>query len=137
MLIPNWLTTNHRIQPIGLDLGHRSVKMVQLVAHEGRAKVLAARRAPVDLDRLGGAEREQSLLAAIRGLLADGQFRGRRVISALPVDCTCAAPWRPPMKSTVSPPLGIAACTPVGPISVTASPGAEFVGTGGWFHGYV
>jgi type IV pilus assembly protein PilM len=86
MLIPNWLTTNHRVRPIGLDLGHRSVKMVQLVAHDGQAEVLAARRAPVDLDRLGGAEREQSLGAAIRGLLADGQFRGQRVITALPVE---------------------------------------------------
>ncbi len=86
MLIPNWIMANHKIQPIGLDVGHHSVKMVQLVAQDGQTKVLAARRASVDLDRLGDSEREQSLMATIRRLLADGQFRGQRVISALPVE---------------------------------------------------
>ncbi len=86
MLIPNWIMPNHKIQPIGLDLGHHSVKMVQLVAQDGRAQVLAARRASVDLACQDDSAREQALVTAIRRLLADGQFRGQRVISALPVE---------------------------------------------------
>lgn len=80
MLTPNWITPNHRVQPIGLDLGHRSLKLVQLALHDNRLKVLAVRRAAVDTTR------DEALVAALRGLLADGMFRGRQVISALPVD---------------------------------------------------
>ncbi len=86
MLMPDWIIPNLKIQPIGLDLGHHSVKMVQLVAQDGRPKVLAARRVSMDLARLDEAQREQALVTAIRRLLADGQFRGQRVVSALPVE---------------------------------------------------
>jgi type IV pilus assembly protein PilM len=87
MLTTNWITANHRIQPIGLDIGHSSVKMVQLAVRDGRVKVLAARRAPVDVGLPGDSpERGQAVVAAIQSLLADGQFRGQSVISALPVE---------------------------------------------------
>jgi len=87
MLTANWIMANHRIQPIGLDIGHRSLKMVQLAVCDGKVKVLAARRAPVGADlACNSPEREKSVLLAIRRLLADGQFRGQDVISALPVD---------------------------------------------------
>ena len=87
MRTANWITANHRIQPIGLDLGHSSLKMVQLAVHDGKVKVLAARRAPVDVALACDApERERAVVGAIQQLLADGQFRGQDVVSALPVD---------------------------------------------------
>jgi type IV pilus assembly protein PilM len=87
MRTANWITANHRIQPIGLDIGHSSVKMVQLALRDDRVKVLAARKAPVDVACAGDAEeQERAVVAAIRSLLADGQFRGRNVVSALPIE---------------------------------------------------
>jgi len=87
MLTANWITASHKIQPIGLDIGHSSLKMVQLAIRDGKPRVLAARRAPVPIDPAGEAQGQQpSVVAAIRGLLADGRFRGRNVVSALPID---------------------------------------------------
>jgi type IV pilus assembly protein PilM len=83
MLTANWITANPRIQPIGLDLGHSSLKMVQLAVRDGKVKVLAARRVPVEGD---GPERDHAVIGAVQQLLADGQFRGREVVSALPID---------------------------------------------------
>jgi type IV pilus assembly protein PilM len=83
MLTANWITANPRIQPIGLDLGHSSLKMVQLAVRDGKVKVLAARRVPVKGD---GPERDSAVIGAIQQVLADGQFRGREVVSALPID---------------------------------------------------
>jgi len=86
MLTPSWITTSRKVQPIGLDIGHRSLKMVQLALGEDRPKVLAARRIPVASDEGDPREQEKAVVAAIQCLLADGQFRGRDVVSALPID---------------------------------------------------
>jgi type IV pilus assembly protein PilM len=87
MLTPNWITANHKIQPIGLDIGHSSLKMVQLAIRDDRVKVLAAARAPVDVHLACDApEHQRAVVLAIRQLLADGQFRGQNVVSALPID---------------------------------------------------
>ncbi len=78
---------NLKNQPIGLDIGHSSLKMVQLAVGEDRVKVLAARRAPLNSDTtLDDREREEMVVHAVRRLLAEGPFHGRNVISALPVD---------------------------------------------------
>jgi type IV pilus assembly protein PilM len=87
MLIANWFTASHRIQPIGLDIGHRNLKMVQLAAQDGKVRVLAARRVPLETDLARDSpEWERALVPALRRLLADGQFHGHDVVSALPVD---------------------------------------------------
>ncbi len=76
--------TNRKIQPIGLDIGHRNLKMVQLASGDDRPRVLAARRIPV---AAGAPEtQEKAIVAALQRVLADGQFRGRNVVSALPID---------------------------------------------------
>ena len=87
MLTRSWITANRRIQPIGLDIGHSSLKMVQLAVSEDKPKVLAARRIPVAAgDVSDPREQEKAVVTAVRRLLADGQFRGRQVVSALPID---------------------------------------------------
>jgi len=83
----NHITRNQKTQPIGLDLGHRSLKMVQLATYEDRTRVLAAERAPLEIDPdLDEKGREEATSAAIRQLVADHPFRGRQVVSALPLD---------------------------------------------------
>jgi len=87
MLTTSWITANRRIQPIGLDIGHSSLKMVQLALGDDKPKVLAARRIPVAAGAGGDPrEQEKAIVAAVQRLLADGQFRGRHVVSALPID---------------------------------------------------
>ena len=87
MLITNWITANHTIQPIGLDIGHSSLKMIQLEICDDRLKVLAAGKTPMAVDlACDGPERERAVVAAIQRLLADGQFHGQNVVSALPMD---------------------------------------------------
>ena len=41
MLISHWLTMNQKVLPIGLDIGHSCIKMVQLAHTDGRMKVHA------------------------------------------------------------------------------------------------
>jgi len=78
---------NPKNQPIGLDIGHSSLKMVQLAVGEGHVKVLAAQRAPLDVDpALDDQMREQVVIRTVRRLLAESPFRGRSVISSLPID---------------------------------------------------
>jgi type IV pilus assembly protein PilM len=69
------------IQPIGLDIGHDSVKMVQIrVTGQSLALVAAASRA---LEAQNG-ERGDAALEAAADLLRRGGFSGRRIVAALP-----------------------------------------------------
>ncbi len=87
MLISNWTTANQRIQPIGLDIGHSTLKMVQVAVCEDRLRLLAARRLPVDSEVAWDTpEGRHALALAIRQLLSGGDFRGRKVTSALPIN---------------------------------------------------
>jgi type IV pilus assembly protein PilM len=83
----NHVTRNQKTQPIGLDLGHSSLKMVQLAIDEDRVRVLAAERTPLGIDRdLDEKGQEAAATAAVRRLLVDHPFRGRQVVSSLPMD---------------------------------------------------
>ena len=83
----DWITMNPKAQPIGLDIGHRNIKMVQVAPVGDRIKFLAARRVPLDPDlACDSPERQRAVVLAIKQLLTDGDFRGRSVISLLPID---------------------------------------------------
>ena len=83
----NYIAGNQKIQPIGLDIGHNSLKMVQLAVSEDRIKVLAALRAPLDVDpAVEGQERERAVVQAIRLSAGRQPVRSRQVVSALPID---------------------------------------------------
>jgi len=81
----NWSMRTRGLQPIGLDLGHNSIKMLQFAANGGQVSVVAA-----DETRLepGMNANEQagrpSVVSAIKQMLAKGHFQGRKVISCLP-----------------------------------------------------
>ena len=75
-------------QPIGLDLGADSVKLLQLEAGADSLGVLAAARKAL-CDEHGQtpsdpAELRKTALAAARRLLDTGGFKGKRVVAALP-----------------------------------------------------
>lgn len=75
-----------RIGPIGLDIGHSSIKMIQLCRDKDAAKVRAVEEMPID-PALQQPDRLCSELAAsIRRMYSKGDFSGRRVISCLSGD---------------------------------------------------
>ena len=85
MQIGHWITRRQRILPIGLDIGHHAVKMVQLAIRDDGVRVVAAGRETVDLSDVCDEDSwRQQVAPAIRRLLAAGDFKGRDVVSALP-----------------------------------------------------
>ena len=82
-----WKLKTRSLQPIGLDIGHNSIKMIQLVINGGQISVLAADKVRIDADINGDTEERRSfVISAIKQMLAEGSFRGRNVISCLPND---------------------------------------------------
>ncbi len=74
-------------RPIGLDIGHNSIKMIQLAVNGGHISVLAADKARID-PRIDGNTRERRsfVVSKIKQMLTDSNFRGKKVISCLPSD---------------------------------------------------
>jgi len=73
--------------PIGLDIGHNSIKMIQLAMSGGRISILAADKVRVETSINGDAgERRSFVISAIKRMLVEGKFRGRNVVSCLPND---------------------------------------------------
>ncbi|MHC4622586.1 MAG: pilus assembly protein PilM [Planctomycetota bacterium] len=83
----NWKFKNGGRRPIGLDIGHRSIKMIQLAIDGGRIAVLAAAKTQLESAVSDDPkDRRCFIVSAIKRMLADGKFRGRNVVSCLPND---------------------------------------------------
>jgi type IV pilus assembly protein PilM len=75
------------IQPIGLDIGHDSVKMLQLEVGARGLSVRAAALRPLDAANAGKGEHALDAALAMAGdMLRRGGFAGRSVVAALPRD---------------------------------------------------
>ena len=81
------LFNNNRIGPIGLDLGHDSIKMIQLSRCGEIISVLAAEEEqfPPDIEAQTP-EREEFIISTVRQMLSRGNFSGRDVVSCLSND---------------------------------------------------
>lgn len=74
-----------QIQPIGLDIGHDSVKLLQLVVTGRSLTVHAAARRMLDVSRQPSGELVSAeAIEAVRDLLRGGNFYGRTAVAALP-----------------------------------------------------
>jgi type IV pilus assembly protein PilM len=83
----DWKFITSNCGPIGLDIGHHSIKMIQLAAGRERISVLSADKVQVDAAaRDDEEENRRFVISAIRQMLADGKFRGKSVVSCLPSD---------------------------------------------------
>jgi type IV pilus assembly protein PilM len=79
--MPNWLTTK-RHGPIGVDLGTRSVKLMQFCADGTR--LLAAERWDLPYaDKLSPVQRDAQLVEAVRRARESQRFRGRDAVFCL------------------------------------------------------
>jgi type IV pilus assembly protein PilM len=73
------------IQPIGLDIGHDSVKLLQLEVDGEILKVRAAARRQLDAAKTGRGEASMDGALSMAGdMLRHGGFAGRSVVAALP-----------------------------------------------------
>lgn len=83
----NWKIKTRIQQPIGLDIGHNSIKMIQLAINAGHISVVAADKVRID-PRINGdvQQRRNFVVSKIKQMLAEGNFRGKKVISCLPND---------------------------------------------------
>jgi type IV pilus assembly protein PilM len=73
------------IRPIGLDIGHSSIKMIQLAIHGEQITVLAAEEARIESDTGGdGQDRRNFIISAVKQMLSRGNFHGKNVVSCLP-----------------------------------------------------
>lgn len=74
-------------QPIGLDIGHNSIKMIQLDIADEQISVIAADETRIDTDIKDDEQSRRSfIVSAIQRMLASGSFHGRNVVSCLPSD---------------------------------------------------
>jgi type IV pilus assembly protein PilM len=75
------------LRPIGLDIGHNSIKMIQLLVNGEQLSVIAAQKTRID-HSISGDEQEKSrfVVSAIKRMLAEGHFHGTNVVSSLPND---------------------------------------------------
>jgi len=73
-----------RVRPIGLDVGHNSIKMIQLYSNGDRLGVVAADKVEFDPAINDDAEKRRSFaVSAIKQMVGRGKFQGRDVISCL------------------------------------------------------
>jgi type IV pilus assembly protein PilM len=72
--------------PIGLDIGHNSVKMIQLMVNGEQLSVIAAQKVHIDHSISDEQEKSRFIISAIKRMLTEGHFHGNNVISSLPND---------------------------------------------------
>lgn len=80
----NWKLKTRSQHPIGLDIGHSSIKMIQLAINNGHISIIAADKARIDSAYEDRQQRKSFVVAEIKRMLAEGNFRGRNVVSCLP-----------------------------------------------------
>ncbi|HUV67225.1 MAG TPA: pilus assembly protein PilM [Sedimentisphaerales bacterium] len=81
----SWGLKTRGLRPIGLDIGHNSIKAIQLVVNGGRISVFAADEARIEPGVNSDEQARRSfVISAIKRMLAQGNFRGRDVISCVP-----------------------------------------------------
>ena len=69
--------------PIALDIGHSSIKMLQLAKSNNELKVLAAEEVSLPQGELSTEERENSVIDAIKEIMSRGSFQGNNVVGCL------------------------------------------------------
>lgn len=80
-----WL--GHKVRPIGLDIGHNAIKMLQCAVNGAQVRVVAADKVRFTPEANSNAEkRRQFTVCAIQEMLIRNGFRNRKVVSCLPND---------------------------------------------------
>jgi len=82
-----WKIKSLSYRPIGLDIGYSSIKMIQLAVNGDGVSVVAADKVHIDSSISSDAEERRGLvISLIKQMLANGNFRGKSVVSCLPTE---------------------------------------------------
>ena len=80
----SWGLKTRELRPIGLDIGHNSIKMIQLSINGEQITVHAADEARIEPSAKGDVQtRSKVIVSAIKQMLARGNFHGTSVVSCL------------------------------------------------------
>jgi type IV pilus assembly protein PilM len=80
-----WSLKTRGLRPIGLDIGHNSIKMIQLAINGEQISVLAADETRIDSSVNGDEQaRRNFAISAIERMLDRGNFQTRNVVSCIP-----------------------------------------------------
>ena len=82
----SWALKSRGLLPIGLDIGHNSIKMIQLLVNGEQLSVIAAQKTRIDHGINDEREKNMFIVSAIKQMLAEGRFHGTNVVSSLPND---------------------------------------------------
>ena len=82
----SWALKSRGLLPIGLDIGHNSIKMIQLLVNGEQLSVIAAQKTRIDHGINDEQEKYMFIVSAIKQMLAEGRFHGTNVVSSLPND---------------------------------------------------
>jgi len=83
----SWNLKTRTYQPIGLDIGYHSIKMIQLAIEKDRVCVIAADKVHIDPEIIDDdKEREKFTVTAIEQMLQRNSFQGSDIVFALPND---------------------------------------------------
>ena len=83
----SWKFIGNNQLPIGLDIGHHYVKMIQLANNNGHMSVVAADKFRIDPHINGDVqERRNFIVSAIKQMLARSDFSKTKVVSCLSND---------------------------------------------------
>lgn len=75
----------HRLRPIGLDIGHSTIKMLQCAVNGARVSVIGADKVRFTPEINGDPQRRREFtVTTIREMLKRGRFHGNNVVSCLP-----------------------------------------------------
>ncbi|MFC1633898.1 pilus assembly protein PilM [Planctomycetota bacterium] len=81
----SWGLKKQGLRPIGLDIGHGSIRMIQLLIDDGQMSVIAADEIRIETDTNDDEQaRRNAVVSAIKKMLAKGNFLGKDVVSCLP-----------------------------------------------------
>ena len=80
----SWGFKNRELRPIGLDIGHHSIKMIQLAMVGDKIEVLAADENRIEPETNGNEQAyRENIVSSIKRMLARGNFHGTNVVSCL------------------------------------------------------
>lgn len=80
----SWALKTRCLLPIGLDMGHSSIKMIQLMVINGeQLSVVAAQKVHMDHGITDEQEKGRFIVSAIKRMFTEGHFHGNNVISSL------------------------------------------------------
>ena len=81
----SWGLKTRGLRPIGLDIGHNSIKMLQLAINGEQISVVAADEIRIEPGTNTDEQTRQNfVVSAISQMLARGNFQGKNVVSCLP-----------------------------------------------------